>query len=586
MRIYKAQVENGLTSAQVDQTRLTSGFNEETQVHTPIWKRLGKHFIGVAPIILELTFIASLALKEWIEAGVVIALLLFNVVIGFIQDTRAARAMDQLQSSLHIQARVLRDGVWSQIPARELVPSDIVQVRQGDMIPADLYTFEGDLMVDQSSLTGESNAVSKPVRSRVFAGSVATKGEAHGLVVFTGLSTKFNTTLHLVQMSAPKLHMSRVIAQIVAVEMTTAGILILVAIIVLLVDPVTRDTFGSIVPLLLVLFALSAPVTLPPMITLTLALGSQTLAAHHVLTVRLNAIEDAANMTVLCTDKTGTLTMNKLSVITVLPLNNFAKEDVLLYAAGASRHENNDAIDEAVLNASKEVIDAHQFEQTEFVPFSAATRKTVGVMKFLNDESVVKSSKGAVNTLMDDCNCKNDIRASVAEAVASAGLEGHRVIAVAGGTESSFRLAGLLVMADPPRADTKDTVDKLHSLGIRVIMLTGDAIAIGRSVAHETGIGDDIRTWHKDMDLPSFGSLSGLAEIFPEDKHAFVRFLQTKQKEIVGMTGDGVNDAAALKQAEVGVAMFNATDVAKGASSVVLLDEGLGAVPVLVEIGR
>lgn len=320
------------------------------------------------------------------------------------------------------------------------------------------------------------------------------RGEGKAVVARTGLNTRFNKAMHLVQESKRPLHMGRVVTQVVAVEMSVAAVMIVVGIIVIWVNPVTRANFADTLP------ALAAPVTLPPMITLTMALGSQQLVLRRVLTVRLDVIEDAARMSILCADKTGTLTINKLSVVNVVPYGEFSCQDVLLFALGAPSWKNMDAIDAAVFEAAKVRV------LRDFVPFSAATRKTCAVITFPDGRSI-SVSKGAVKTISDDFNA-----GKLADAACKVALErGNRVLAVA----YNRNLAGVLVFADPPRPDSASTIRKLHDLGVRLIMFTGDVLPVAAFVASQVGIGENIRIWRKNEPIPDdANSICGLAEIF------------------------------------------------------------------------
>jgi H+-transporting ATPase len=579
-------LECGLTQAQVDQTRATNGFNEIPKVESRAIFRFLKKFVGLSPIILEVTLIASLAIQSWILAGVVGALLIFNAVIGFIQESRAAKALDTLQESLQITTRCLRDSQWKMLPSRELAVGDVVRMRQGDLVPADvvLTSDAENFFVDQSALTGESNEVEKISGALVYSGSVARSGEAIGVVVAIGLATKFGQAAHLVTLSAPKLHAEAVTFRVVLLLLIVGAGLVLIGIIVLVAvestpdHASTRPTFVANIPLFLSLLVSAVPVALPALFSLTMALGSMELAKNHVLVTRLNAAEDAASMDVLCTDKTGTLTKNELAVVGTFAFPPNTENDILRFGLYASRTENFDVIDGAIASACKGKGITQCSKVLEFHPFSAKTRKTMAKVE-LADSSVVEASKGAVATLLEDCHATPEVVSTLDAKVEEGAKSGFRSIGVASG----LNFMGIIFLADPPRDDSQEVLEAMRGLGVRVLILTGDNIHIASGIAKQVGLGDDIRKYKSKDKVDD--SVTGFAEIFPEDKHEIVLQLQ-KQNHIVGMTGDGVNDAPALKQAEVGVAMSNATDVAKASASAIFLNAGLSSMPWIVSIGR
>jgi H+-transporting ATPase len=571
----------GLSAAEVEQARAQFGPNEVVISKVGPLRLFAAKFFGFTPCALELMIVAALALQSWALAGIVAILLVLNAVIGFVQEMRARRAVDELQESLKMIARCLRAGKWTQLAARELVPGDIVRLRHGDVVPADvaLVADVTNVSVDQSALTGESDAIDKGLGAQVLGGSIVKTGEALAVVVATGLRTNFGASIRLVAVSKPKLHIERLMFRVILVLMIVAALFLIVGIVILVANASTRGSFVGNIPLFLALLISAIPAALPAMFSLTLALGSQELARNGVLVTRLSATEDASSMDLLCTDKTGTLTSNQLSVVDSFAIAPHTRQEMVQYAALACKKEDFDAIDGAILRAAEAT--SPDYALVDFQPFSASTRKTVAVVR--GAQGTLRVSKGAVETLLSDCAADAALRALIANKVSEiAESKGFRSIAVA--LDNTF--LGVLFLADPPRATSQAVVERMHQLGVRVLMLTGDSVHIANHVAQQIGLADGGNAVRRHVaGEPIADKDIGFAEIFPEEKHAIVAQLQA-QGHIVGMTGDGVNDAAALKQAEVGIAMSNATDVAKSAASAVFLREGLDSMPIMVSVGR
>jgi H+-transporting ATPase len=478
------------------------------------------------------------------------------------------------------------------LPARELVPGDIVRVRSGDVVPADVKLLSGALSVDQSALTGESKDADKAIGEVLSSGSVVRRGEANGIVLLTGAKTYFGRTTELVQLARPKLHIEAVVAKVVRWLFVIVGVLLAV---VTVLSVIRGVPLLEMLPLMLVLLMSAVPVALPVMFTVSMAVGSKELATRGVLVTRLSAAEDAATMDVLCVDKTGTITMNQLSVTGVIPLEQATEADVLLAGALASQEANQDPIDLAFLKAAKQrnvLPDSSTFAIVSFAPFDAKSRRTEAVVE--HNGQRLRVMKGAVRTIALACGqSAAGIEALEARASDSA-LKGYRTLAVARGPELGRSvLLGLVTMIDPPRPDAAQLIAALRELGVGVKMLTGDALPVAREIARTVGLPNirrvsdlkaaDVQTGNEAVDL--LVGADGFAEVYPEDKYIVVRHLQAAG-HVTGMTGDGVNDAPALRQAEVGIAVSTATDVAKGAASVVLTDSGLTNIVALVEQGR
>jgi plasma-membrane proton-efflux P-type ATPase len=584
--------DKGLTYREVEIRRKEHGFNEvaEQKGH-PVLKFLSK-FWGLSAWMLELIMLLSLVLRHYSDLIIVGALLVINALLGFWQEHRAAGVMETLRRRLQVSARVLRDASWQVVPARELVPGDIVRVRPGDIIPADVKLLSGTLSVDQSALTGESKDVDKPPGEVLSSGSVVRRGEGNGVVILTGANTYFGRTTQLVQIAQPKLHIEAVVSKVVRWLFAIVGALLGMVVVLSLIR---GAPLIEMIPLMLVLLMSAVPVALPVMFTVGMAIGSAELAKRGVLVTRLSASEDAATMDVLCVDKTGTITMNQLAVTGVIPLENAKESDVLFAGALASQAANQDPIDLAFLSAAKahHVFDgAAAVTPVSFAPFDAKNRRTEAVVEQNGQRFQVM--KGAVRTVAEACGLQPPAIKALETRVSDSALKGYRTLAVARGPEAGPpRLVGLVTLYDPPRPDAQQLVAALRDLGVPVKMLTGDALAVACEIGKGVGLPNirraaDLKAQseqagNKAVDL--LAGADGLAEVFPEDKYLVVQHLQAAG-HVVGMTGDGVNDAPALRQAEVGIAVSTATDVAKGAASVVLTQQGLTDIVALVEQGR
>jgi H+-transporting ATPase len=582
----------GLTYEEVEACRKEHGYNEvaEQQEH-PVLRFLGK-FWGLSAWMLELIMILSLVLKNYADLTIVGALLVVNAVLGFWQEHRVAGVMQTLRHRLQVSARVLRDASWQVVPARDLVPGDIVRVRPGDIVPADVKVLTGTLSVDQSALTGESKDVDKAGGEVLSSGSIVRRGEGNGVVMLTGAKTCFGRTTQLVQSASPKLHIEAVISKVVRWLFVIVGALLTVVIVLSLIR---GAPLIEMVPLMLVLLMSAVPVALPVMFTVSMAIGSAELAKRGVLVTRLSASEDAATMDVLCVDKTGTITMNQLAVTGVIPLENAKDSDVLCAGALASQEANQDPIDLAFLAAAKaqHVFDGEAaVKPVSFAPFDAKNRRTEAVVE--QNAQRLRVMKGAVRTVAEACGLQPAAIEALEARVSESAIKGYRTLAVARGPETGAPgLVGLVTLYDPPRPDAKQLITQLRSLGVPVKMLTGDALAVASEIGKGVGLPNirkvadlkaaSAQAGNKTVDL--LAGADGLAEVYPEDKYLVVQHLQAAG-HVVGMTGDGVNDAPALRQAEVGVAVGTATDVAKGAASVVLTDQGLTDIVGLVEQGR
>ncbi len=616
----------GLSSAEAATRLATYGRNALEEKKTrPILEFL-KRFWGPMPWLLEIAIVLAAFLGHVTEAIIILFLLSVNAVIGFVHEQSSAKALELLKKRLAMNARALRDGKWQPIDATLLVPGDIILVKLGDIIPADAQILSGSLSVDESALTGESLPAELGVGGMLHASSIARRGEATCLVLNTGSATFFGKTAGLVSGAKPASHQEQVMLTIVRSMMylgLVASVFVGIYAIVLHISFLIMLTF-------IVTFLIGAvPVALPAVLTIVQAATGSQMAEQGALVTRLDAIEDAASISVVCFDKTGTITQNKLSVVATAAASGYRDDDVLRTAALASNAQDSDLIDSAAIAAaaSRHLLSGG-CTQKSYTPFSPETRRTEALI--LCEGQHYHVVKGAVPEILALC-AENDpsIRVSAEKSVAEFAGKGYRTLAVArapaeadaeislepanGATNTAantaadaspaapanapppvppaFSFVGILALADPIRPDSTSMISDLRALKVKPIMLTGDSLAIARQISIEAGIGPGIISI-KELDglsesdqAKKVAQVDGFAEIFPEDKFRIVTLLQ-KSGLMVGMTGDGVNDAPALKQAEMGIAVSNATDVAKASASVVLTREGVGVIVQAIRLSR
>ena len=588
--LRETNLENGLNTQEVQKRLAKYGYNEISEEKVSFLVRLGKRFWGIVPWMLEATAVITFLLGKYPQTLVIVFLLLFNTTMSLWKEKRARAAMAALKQRLRIQSRVKRDGKWSIIPARELVPGDLIRIRAGDLLPADIKIIKDFLGVDQSALTGESIIVEKSAGEIAYSGSMVKRGEAIGIVDATGTKTYFGKTVSLLELAKPKLHMEEITAKVARRLL----IIVLASLIVVFVYALlTGFPFAVLLPLAGILLVASVPVAMPTMFTVNMALGSSALAKQGVLVTRLSASDDAATMDMLCVDKTGTITMNKLFVEEEVPTNGFSKSDVLFYGTLASHEANHDPIDIAFLSAADEAhISLDGYSQTKFVPFDPKTRMTEATIHKSGETFFV--GKGSFDTICSYCNLSNKETKDMYKHVETLSAKGLKVIAVAkGDNRSRLQFVGLAGMADKVREDSRGALDRIRQLGISIKMLTGDALPIARNIAKQIGLGGKIIRMSKVEKMQNERELldytveesDGIAEVYPEEKFTIVKALQDRGY-VVGMTGDGINDAPALKQAEVGIAVKNATDIAKDSASAVLTVEGLEGIISMVKTSR
>jgi len=547
---------------------------------------------GPMPWLLELAMVLSYILGHYLEVIIVFVLLTINVTIGFLHERSSQKALKLLKKRLSVKAKVLRDGKWVMKDAAEIVPGDIFTAGLGDLVPADAKIVSGELSVDQSALTGESLPANVRQSGLIFSSSMITRGEATCVTLNTGVNTYFGRTAELVKVAKPRSHQEEVMLAIIKYMMylgTAALGLVSVDAVLTNIDILSILTFAAI-------FLIGAvPVALPAVLTIVQAVGAMELAKKEVLVTRLDSIEDAASMDVLCLDKTGTITQNKLSVIDLLPFFGYEKKDVATIAGLASKEESKDLIDLAVIEHAKSFgADFNLYKQVSFTPFEPSTKRSEAFIE--GKEGHFKAVKGAPQIIISLCKEMDEGRQrEVNKAVEELSQKGYRTLAVArseGDNDlDNLRFVGLLSLADPIRPDSKDMIQEARKLGVKPMMLTGDNINIAKEIARQATIGNRIIRMIGLKDLSeteqakTIEESDGFAEIYPEDKYRIVKLLQSRG-HMVGMTGDGVNDAPALKQSEMGIAVSNSTDVAKASASIVLAEQGVGVIIDAIKTSR
>jgi H+-transporting ATPase len=568
---------SGLSGAEAARRLEELGPNSmpDASVH-PIRSALGKLWAPV-PWMLEAVIVIELGLRDDVEAAVIAVLLIFNAALSFLQESHAQATLAALKSRLPLTASARRDGVWKTIPAVALVAGDVVKLSLGAVVAADVLLLEGSVLLDQSMLTGESMPIEGGPGLQTYAGALTRRGEAVAEVTATGPRTKFGKTAELVRTAHVTSTQQKVVLRVVRnLAIFNSGIIVLLAAYGLAHAMPLRE----MVPLLLTAVLSSIPVALPATFTLAAAIGAKALAKLGVLPTRLSAVDEAATMDTLCVDKTGTLTQNALSVTVVRALEGADEARVLGLAALASSDGGQDSVDAAIRAAAARRTAADLPALTRFVPFDPATKMSEAAARNA-DGTEWRIVKGAFSVVQALAPTVPDAQAAAGELEA----EGYRVLALAAGPEKAMRLAGLIALSDPPRADSAGLVTQLRTLGVRTVMVTGDAAATAAIVAHAVGLDGAVcpsGTIPEGLRPDSFAVFAG---VLPEDKFHLVEEFQ-KSGHTVGMCGDGANDAAALRQAQMGIAVSTATDVAKSAAGIVLTEPGLGGIVASVKEGR
>jgi H+-transporting ATPase len=599
------QPDHGLSQAEVQKRLSQYGPNAIVEKEQSLLAKVAGYFMGPIAYMIEAAAVVSAFLGRWDDFSVIAGLLIFNAGLEFWQDRKASSALEALKGSLAPEATALRGGQWGTVKSADLVPGDIVKIRLGVIVPADLRLTKGDFAsIDQAALTGESLPAAKKVGDEAYSGSVVKQGEMEGVVIATGANTFFGRTAKLVAGAGAVSHAQKAMFQI-------GNFLIVVALVLALLmvgfdvwrDIVVAQSWQwsdalNILEFVLILLVASIPVAMPAVFSITMALGALALSKQKAIVSRLSAIEEMAGVDILCSDKTGTLTKNQLKLDQPILLASKDAQEVILAAALASRIEDRDAIDTAVIEALADQGVLKSWTQSKFVPFDPVTKRTAATVSDAQGKTLVVS-KGAPQAIVDLAKPADDVAASVKQTVDELAGKGYRALGVARSEDNgaTWSLLGILPMFDPPRDDSKQTIDLANAKGVRVKMITGDDTAIARETARQLGMGANIigaaDAFPKDMDpdnvptsiVESIERADGFARVFPEHKYAIVKALQ-RRGHLVAMTGDGVNDAPALKQADCGTAVSGATDAARGAAALILTAPGLSVINNAIDEAR
>jgi len=575
---------DGLSQAEAAKRLTQYGPNEIEETKQNVLLKLLSYFWGPIPWMIEIAVVLSGVVRHWPDFFIILVLLVSNAAVGFFEERQAGDAIEALKAKLAVKARVKRDGKWITPPARELVPGDVIRLRLGDIVPADARLLDGDeVSLDQSALTGESLPTSRKSGDAVFSGSIVRRGEIGALVYATGGKTYFGKTAELVETAVTVSHFQKAVLKIgnYLIMLAVALVAVIIAVGLYRGDPILTTLQFA-----LVLTVAAIPVAMPTVLSVTMAVGARLLAKKQAIVSKLVAIEELAGVDVLCADKTGTLTQNKLTLGDPFCLDKITADQVILAGALASRAENDDTIDLAVLGGLKDKQALKPFNVTHFMPFDPVHKRTEATVKAA-DGSTFKVTKGAPQVILKLAANAAAVRDNVDKAVNDFAARGFRALGVARADgDGQWKLLGVLPLFDPPREDAKATIATAAQMGVTIKMVTGDALAIARETAKTLGMGANIldggtlgdsKTDETAAMTKSIEDADGFAQVFPEHKFHIVDVLQ-KHGHIVGMTGDGVNDAPALKKADCGFAVSGATDAARAAASIVLVAPGLSVI--------
>ena len=583
--------ERGLTDSEAKERLQLYGPNEITEKKTSAIVKLLGYFWGPIPWMIEVAAVLSAVLNRWEDFAIILALLLLNVTVGFWQEYKADNAIELLKQKLALKARVLRDNKWLEVSASEIVPGDVIRLRLGDIFPADVKLMNGDyLLVDESALTGESLPVEKHVSDVGYSGSVIRQGEMDALVVATGMNTFFGKTAKLVEEAKTRSHFQKAVIKIGDYLIVFALALVALTFLVVLFR---HESLLEFFQFALVLIVAAIPAALPAVLSVSMAVGAITLAKDGAIVSKLAAVEEMAGMDILCSDKTGTITKNELVLTEIKPFKDFSENDALLFASLASREEDRDPIDDAILARTKTLQGfsglAERYRVLSFKPFDPVSKRTEATVEDTagNRFLVTKGAPQAVSALLNSkvtTDSKDTPGSRVEEYINEFASRGYRALGV-GRTDAqgNWHFAGLLALYDPPRDDSAETIRTAQAMGVDVKMITGDHLAIAKEISRQVNLKPDIMLATSFLDLPDrkaeeiVEAADGFAQVFPEHKYHIVELLQHRG-HIIGMTGDGVNDAPALKKADAGIAVAGATDAAKSAADIVLTKPGLSVI--------
>jgi H+-transporting ATPase len=574
----------GLSPAEAANRLKRYGYNELPEKKVNPFLKFLSYFWGPIPVMIIIAAALSGVLRRWPDLGVILALLVMNAVVGFREEYQAGNAVAALKARLAVRANVRRGGKWSNIPARELVPGDAIRLRIGNIIPADARLLEGDpVQVDQSALTGESLPVEHKPGDTVYSGSILKQGEIDAVVYATGRDTYYGKTAQLVEAAQTRSHLQRAVLKIADYLIVIA---VCLAVLIIAVSFFRNDPILQVLQFTLVLTIAAVPVAMPAVLSVTMALGSKVLAAKQAIVTKLTSIEEVAGIDVLCSDKTGTLTQSKLTPGEPFTVNGVTASQVILSGALASRAEDQDPIDLAVLSGVKDRKHLESYQIGHFQPFDPVHKRTEATVKG-QDGKEFKVTKGAPQVILALDKNASKIQAEVEKAVNRFAVRGFRSLGVArADAKDQWRFLGVIPLFDPLREDTKDTLDSARNMGLTVKMVTGDQVAIAKEIGRQLDLGtnimdasifDETKQYQAGQMAEAIEKADGFAQVFPEHKYHIVEVLQQKG-HIVGMTGDGVNDAPALKKADAGIAVAGATDAARAAASIVLLTPGLSVI--------
>ena len=594
--------KEGLTSAEVEKRLEQCGPNAlEDKKESAILKLL-KFFWGPIPWMIEIAAILSLIAQDWKDFCIITFMLIFNAMIGFWEEHKASNALDALKASLALKARALRDGSWREVDATKLVPGDIIRIRLGDVIPGDGKLIEGEyLSVDQAALTGESLPVNKMTGDPVYSGSIAKQGEMLSVITATGSNTFFGRTAKLVASAGNISHFQQAVMRVGNfLILVSVSLCILLTIVVLYRDhmngAISMKNILTLAKFVLILAIASIPVAMPAVLSVTMALGALAMSKSKAIVSRLQAIEEMAGVDVLCSDKTGTLTKNELTLGDPVLFEATDAQECILGGALASKEENNDTIDLTIIAALTDKTILDNYTQTAFIPFDPVKKRTEGVVTS-SDGKEAHYTKGAPQVIIEMSDLSDDDKAKAEKQVADFAAHGYRALGVASSEDNKvWKFLGIIPMFDPPRDDSADTIKQAKEHGLMVKMVTGDDVAIGSEISGQLGMGTHIQPaadMFTDVDLDNIPDnlcqciekADGFGRVFPEHKYAIVKALQ-KRDHIVAMTGDGVNDAPALKQADAGIAVSGATDAARAAAALILTAPGLSVIIKAIETAR